>query len=91
MTKHGHMEEIRVRAIVEYCTHNTAHGTEEIIDKLRQLPDCEVYEYGCLTSCGLCYLSPYALVNGESAWGETAEALYNQIMIKIQEIRLIED
>lgn len=91
MTKHGNMEEIRLRAIIEYCTHNTVHGTEEIMDKIRQLPDCEVYEYGCLTSCGLCYLSPYALVNGESVEGETAEALYDQIMIKIHEIRMIED
>lgn len=80
-----------MRAIIEYCTHNTAHGTEEIMNKLRQRENCEVYEYGCLTSCGLCYLSPYALVNGESVEGENAEALYERIMEKIKEIEQIDD
>ncbi|WMT40245.1 YuzB family protein [Paenibacillus sp. D2_2] len=80
-----------MRAIIEYCTHNTAHGTEEIMDKLREQPNCDVYEYGCLTSCGLCYLSPYALVNGESVEAETAEALHERIIAEIREIELIDD
>ncbi|MNH45864.1 hypothetical protein D3C79_1084390 [compost metagenome] len=47
---------------------------------LESLPDIEVIEYGCLGNCGECYLSPYALVNGESVVAETAEQLYDLVL-----------
>ncbi|TVX98741.1 YuzB family protein [Cohnella terricola] len=70
--------------IVEFCVSNMHHGTDTVLEKLEQLPDVEVIEYGCLGNCGECYLSPYALVNGESVVAETAEQLYGLILEAIR-------
>jgi len=70
--------------IVEFCVSNMHHGTDAVLEKLEQLPDVEVIEYGCLGNCGECYLSPYALVNGESVVAETAEQLYELILEAIR-------
>ncbi|WP_055105862.1 YuzB family protein [Paenibacillus ihumii] len=69
-----------MKVIVEFCANNAHFGTDEVMKKLEQHPGCEVYEYGCLTGCGMCYMSPYALVNGETIEAETAEALYDAIV-----------
>ncbi len=74
-----------MRPIIEYCTNNSGIGTGEIMNKLKESFDCEVYEYGCLTGCGMCYLSPYALYNGETVEAETAEKLYDLIAKRILE------
>jgi len=66
--------------IVEFCASNAHHGTDEVLKKLEMLPDVEVIEYGCLGNCGECFLSPYALVNGESVVAETAEQLYDLVL-----------
>lgn len=71
--------------IVEFCVSNMHHGTEEVLRKLEQLPQVEVIEYGCLGNCGECFLSPYALVNGESVVAETADQLYDLILAEIEE------
>ena len=71
--------------IVEFCVSNMHHGTDEVLKKLEQLPDVEVIEYGCLGNCGECYLSPYALVNGESVVAETADQLYELVLKAIEE------
>jgi len=70
--------------IVEFCVSNMHHGTEDVLRKLEQLPHVEVIEYGCLGNCGECFLSPYALVNGESVVAETAEQLYDLILAEIE-------
>lgn len=70
--------------IVEFCVSNMHHGTDEVLRKLEQLPHVEVIEYGCLGNCGECFLSPYALVNGESVVAETAEQLYDLIVAEIE-------
>jgi uncharacterized protein YuzB (UPF0349 family) len=62
------------------------HGTARILQKLEENPDCDVIEYGCLGNCGECYLSPYALVNGESVVAEDPDTLYEAIMMKIREM-----
>ncbi|WP_019635907.1 YuzB family protein [Paenibacillus fonticola] len=72
-----------MKVIVEFCANNSHFGTDEVMKKLQQHPDCEVYEYGCLTGCGMCYLTPYALVDGETVEAETAEALYDVILALI--------
>jgi uncharacterized protein YuzB (UPF0349 family) len=69
-----------VKMTVEFCVNNAAQGTDEVIDKLKEHPQYEVIEYGCLTGCGICYRIPYALVNGEMVEAETADTLY-QIII----------
>lgn len=75
-----------MRPIIEFCTNNMHHGTGEIMSKLEANPEYDVIEYGCLGNCGECYLSPYALVNGETVAAETAEALYAEILRKIEEL-----
>lgn len=71
--------------IVEFCVSNMHHGTDQVLKKLEMLPHIEVIEYGCLGNCGECYLSPYALVNGESIVAETAEQLYDLVLSAIEE------
>ncbi|MFC4303879.1 YuzB family protein [Cohnella boryungensis] len=66
--------------VVEFCVSNAHHGTDQALRKLEELPDVEVIEYGCLGNCGECFLSPYALVNGESVVAETAEELYESVL-----------
>jgi len=70
--------------IVEFCVSNMHHGTDEVMKRLEQDPRVEVIEYGCLGNCGECYLSPYALVNGESVVAETADQLYDLIWQEIE-------
>lgn len=80
-----------MRPIVEFCCANAFHGTDEIMHKLKSDPNLDVIEYGCLGNCGECYMSPYALVNGEAVFAETAAKLEVQIILKIQEIKAITD
>ncbi|GIP24031.1 MULTISPECIES: YuzB family protein [Paenibacillus] len=75
-----------MRPIIEFCVNNMHFGTDEVMKKLEDCPDYDVLEYGCLTHCGVCYLTPFALVNGEFVEAESAEQLYERIMDKIKEI-----
>jgi uncharacterized protein YuzB (UPF0349 family) len=61
------------------------HGTEEVMKKLEANPDYDVIEYGCLGNCGQCYAEPYALLNGEIIYADTADELYDNIIAKIKE------
>lgn len=74
-----------LRPIIEFCANNAHFGTDEVMEKLKENPDFDVIEYGCLTGCGMCYMTPYALVNGETVEAETASALYQVILDKIRE------
>jgi uncharacterized protein YuzB (UPF0349 family) len=74
-----------MKPILEFCANNASLGTEEAIRRVKAQVDCEVYEYGCLTACGTCYLFPYVLVDGEQVEGEDAEQLADRIMQKIRE------
>jgi uncharacterized protein YuzB (UPF0349 family) len=66
--------------IVEFCVSNMHHDTEQVLKKLEKLPHIDVIEYGCLGNCGECFLSPYALVNGERVVAESAEQLYDLVL-----------
>lgn len=68
-----------MKTIIEICANNNHPGMTETITSLKLLPDCEVYEYGCLTACGVCYMIPYALVDGKMLEAENAAALYEAI------------
>lgn len=76
-----------MKIILEFCANNAHFGTDEIMKRLDQHPDFEVYEYGCLTGCGMCYMTPYALVNGETVEAETASALYDAIIRRIADVK----
>jgi uncharacterized protein YuzB (UPF0349 family) len=75
-----------MRPIIEFCTNNMHHGTEQLMKNLEQNPEYDVIEYGCLGNCGECYLAPYALVNGEVIASATVEQLETDIQDKIKEI-----
>jgi len=74
-----------MRPIVEFCTNNMHHGTDDVMRKLEGNPDIDVIEYGCLGNCGQCYMEPYALVNGEIVAASTPDELYEAIITKIRE------
>lgn len=80
-----------MRPIIEFCASNMHQGTDKIMKKLESNPDYDVIEYGCLGNCGQCYLSPFALVNGEIVVAVTADELYEEIMHKIKEIEAMFD
>ncbi|GAA4833069.1 hypothetical protein GCM10023310_08090 [Paenibacillus vulneris] len=80
-----------MRPIIEFCTNNMHHGTEELMKKLEANPEYDVIEYGCLGNCGECYLFPYALVNGEIVAAPDVDELEALIMNKIKEIEAMLD
>jgi uncharacterized protein YuzB (UPF0349 family) len=69
-----------MRPIIEFCNSNMSLGTDEIMKKLEDNPDFDVIEYGCLGNCGQCYMTPFAMVNGEIVTADTAEELYDNIL-----------
>lgn len=73
-----------MRPIIEFCSSNRSHGTDEMIQKLEQNPEYDVIEYGCLDHCDECLLTPYALVNGEMITAPTADELYDNIIKAIE-------
>jgi uncharacterized protein YuzB (UPF0349 family) len=73
-----------MRPIIEFCTNNMHHGTDQVMKRLEENPDYDVIEYGCLGNCGQCYAEPYALVNGDLISASTADALYEQIIKAIE-------
>ncbi|MEX2415738.1 MAG: YuzB family protein [Paenibacillaceae bacterium] len=72
-----------MRPIIEFCNSNMALGTNIIMKKLEENPDYDVIEYGCLANCGQCYMTPYAMVNGEIIAADTPDELYDKILIAI--------
>jgi len=75
-----------MRPIIEFCTNNMHHGTDALMERLEQNPEVDVVEYGCLGNCGLCYLYPYAMVNGEVIEAETVEQLSDKIDAILHEL-----
>ncbi|HAF97146.1 MULTISPECIES: YuzB family protein [Paenibacillus] len=69
---------------IEFCTSNSYFGTDQALKKLEGQYDCQVIEYGCLTSCGQCYLMPFAYVDGDWVEAPTAEELYDKICRRLE-------
>ncbi|WP_414044681.1 YuzB family protein [Macrococcus equi] len=65
--------------IVEFCISNLAKGGQSVFDELSNDPNIDVLDYGCLTYCGQCSDSLYALVNGDIVTGDTPEQLKENI------------
>ncbi|GJM74728.1 UPF0349 protein [Paenibacillus macerans] len=74
-----------MKPIIEFCANNAGFGTGEAIRKVCELQECDVYEYGCLTNCGTCFMFPYVLVDGEPVEAENADQLYERILLKIKD------
>lgn len=71
--------------IVEFCISNLAKGSQSVFDELSNDPNIDVLDYGCLTYCGQCNDSLYALVNGDIVTGDTPELLKQNIYKYIEE------
>lgn len=74
-----------MRPIIEFCATNLASGTQRALEVLEKDPDLDVIEYGCLSFCGKCAASPFALVNGDVITAETSEDLVKKIYTFIDE------
>ncbi len=75
-----------MRPIIEFCASNLGHGTKQLMNKLEQNLEYDVMEYGCLNNCGQCYLSPFAMVNGEIIEADSPTELEAAIDTKIKEL-----
>lgn len=65
--------------IIEFCINNLASGSQKAKEILDKDDDLDVIEYGCLSHCGLCAQSLFALVNGERVTGETPDELVENV------------
>ncbi len=61
-----------------FCENNFSHGTEEVVNKLRE-ENYDVEVESCLGYCGDCAVGPYALVNDEFIQADSPEELYEMI------------
>lgn len=74
-----------MRPIIEFCTNNMHFGTDEVFEQLEENLEYDVIEYGCLSNCGQCSMTPFALVNGEVVTAASAKELHEAILSKIAE------
>ncbi|MGM0861124.1 YuzB family protein [Bacillus atrophaeus] len=71
--------------MIEFCVSNLAHGSQEARAILEKDPNLDVLEYGCLSHCGKCMESLFALVNGEVVTGSDAAELVKNIYTFLEE------
>ncbi|MEQ6377139.1 YuzB family protein [Bacillaceae bacterium S4-13-58] len=71
--------------IIEFCSNNLASGSHKAFEELEKDSNLDVIEYGCLSHCGLCSRSLFALVNGDRVVGETPEELVKNIYQYIED------
>lgn len=74
-----------LRPIIEFCISNLASGSQKALEMLERDPNLDIIEYGCLSYCGKCASSLYALVEGEVVTGETPEELVENIYKHLEE------
>ncbi|QOR66071.1 YuzB family protein [Cytobacillus suaedae] len=71
--------------IVEFCVSNLASGAQKALEKLEKDPNLDIIEYGCLSYCGKCASTLFALVNGEVVTGDDPESLVENIYKFLEE------
>jgi uncharacterized protein YuzB (UPF0349 family) len=74
-----------IQPIIEFCISNLANGSQKALEILEKDPNLDIIEYGCLSYCGKCAQSLFALVNGEIVTGETPEQLVDNIYKYLEE------
>lgn len=67
------------KILIEFCVSNLANGAQKAREVLERDPNLEIVEYGCLSNCGKCSHTFYALVNGEVVMGENPNLLVENI------------
>ncbi len=68
-----------MRPIIEFCISNLANGAQKARAQLERDPNLDIIEYGCLSYCGKCARTLYALVDGEPISGESPDELVEKI------------
>lgn len=68
-----------MRPIIEFCISNLANGAQKAREQLERDPNLDIIEYGCLSYCGKCARSLYALVNGEPVSADSPDELVDKI------------
>jgi len=68
-----------INPLIEFCISNLASGAQKAREKLEKDPNLDIIEYGCLSYCGKCANTLFALVNGEFVSGETPDELVENI------------
>ena len=74
-----------IKPIIEFCVSNLASGSQKAMEILEKDYDLDVIEYGCLSHCGLCAETLFALVNGEVVTGDTPQELVENVYQFIEE------
>ncbi|XJZ26801.1 YuzB family protein [Bacillota bacterium Lsc_1132] len=67
------------KPIIEFCVSNLASGSQRAREILERDPNLDIIEYGCLSYCGKCASTLFALVNGEMVTGTSPEELVEKI------------
>jgi len=70
--------------VVEICSSNliTQIDIEKIIEA--EFPEVAVIENECLSFCGMCARSPYAIVNGKRVFAKTIDECLGKIRKQIE-------
>lgn len=68
-----------INPLIEFCVSNLASGAQKAREILEKDPNLDVIEYGCLSYCGKCANTLFALVNGDFVSGETPDQLVENI------------
>ncbi|ANB61784.1 hypothetical protein GFC30_645 [Anoxybacillus amylolyticus] len=74
-----------IQPLIEFCVSNLANGSQKALEILQKDPNLDIMEYGCLSYCGKCADTFFALVNGEVVTGETPEQLVDNIYRFLEE------
>lgn len=74
-----------ISPIIEFCISNLASGAQKAREILERDPNLDIIEYGCLSYCGKCANTLFALVDGEVVTGDTPEQLVDNIYQFIEE------
>ncbi|MGJ7920103.1 YuzB family protein [Neobacillus sp. LXY-4] len=68
-----------IKPIIEFCIGNLVNGSQKAFEVLKMDPNLDTIEYGCMSYCGICETSLFAVVNGEIVKGSTSEELVENI------------
>ncbi len=74
-----------MKPIIEFCISNLANGAQAALEQLEKDPNLDIIEYGCLSYCGKCGHSLYALVNGEMVMGDSPDELVENVYTFLEE------
>jgi uncharacterized protein YuzB (UPF0349 family) len=74
-----------MRPIIEFCISNLANGAQRALEQLERDPNLDIIEYGCLSYCGKCARSLYALVNGEPVSADSPDELVEKVYQYLEE------